>query len=46
MPVIDVFTPAVGWCQVWESGSVLSTSQGFMGNVLKWTHSLLPRHWK
>lgn len=41
-PVTDAFTQAVGWCQVLEDGSVLSTDQGFMGAALKWTDSLLP----
>ena len=30
-PATNAFTPAVGWCQVLEDGSVLSTYQGFMG---------------
>lgn len=45
-PVTDAFTQAVGWCQVLESGSVLSTYQGFMGAAVKWTDSLLPILWK
>ena len=44
-PVTDAFTQAVGWCQVLESGSVLSTYHGFMGAALKWTDSLLPILW-
>ncbi len=41
-PVTDAFTQAVGWCQVLEDGSVLSTYQGFMGAALKWADTLLP----
>src|SRR5271166_6774082 len=40
--VTDAFTDAAGWCQLLLGSSPLTTYQGFMGALAKWTPHLLP----
>lgn len=43
--VTDCFTQAVECCQLIAGNSALSTYQGFMGALVRWTDSILPVLW-
>lgn len=44
--VTDAFTYAADWCRCLVGGSPLSTYQGMMNALVRWTDALLPILWK